>query len=349
MGMMMVGSLGSKSILRGLVTASIGVLFGTVGMDTMTAVPRFTFGLTYLLTGVNFIVAMIGLFGVAEALVQITMKDVDVVKQQIDRIIPSFDTIKKHLPLTIRSSVVGLLVGALPGAGGDIAALLSYDQAKRTVKNPEVPFGEGAVEGLIAPESANNAAIGGAFIPMLTLGIPGDAVTAVMIGALTIHGLRPGPNLMTTTPHLFYLILSCLMIASIGLLFFGLTGIKVFTKIVEIPKGILLPIIIILSVVGSYSINNSLFDIYWMLGFGLMGYLFKRFDYPVAPCVLGIILTKLLEENFRRGILINKTVMGLFLSIFKSPITIILFGLIVIMFTTQTQAYKRWKEKRISE
>jgi putative tricarboxylic transport membrane protein len=346
MGMMMVGSLGSKSIFRGLATAALGVLLGTIGMDTMTAVPRFTFGVTYLLPGVNYVVAMIGLFGVAEALIQVTTKDVAAVKQKIDKIIPSFDVIRKYIPLTIRSSVIGVLVGALPGAGGDIAALLSYDQAKRTVKHPEVPFGEGAVEGLVAPEAANNAAIGGAFIPMLTLGIPGDAVTAVMIGALTVHGLRPGPNLMTTTPDLFYLIVSCLVIASVALVVFGLTGIKIFTKIVEIPKPILLPVIIILSVVGSYAINNSLFDIFWMLGFGVLGYFLKRFDYPVAPCVLGIILTKLLEENYRRGILLKKSIPGLFGSIFTSPITFILFVLIVVMFTTQTQTYKNWKAKR---
>jgi putative tricarboxylic transport membrane protein len=346
MGMMMVGSLGSKSIFRGLVTAALGVLLGTVGMDTMTAAPRFTFGVTYLLPGVNYVVAMIGLFGVAEALVQVTSKDIEAVKQKIDKIIPSLDVVKKYIPLTIQSSIVGVIVGALPGAGGDIAALLTYDQAKRMVKNPEVPFGEGAIEGLVAPESANNAAIGGAFIPMLTLGIPGDAVTAVMIGALTIHGLRPGPNLMTATPDLFYLIVGCLLIATVALVIFGMTGIKIFTKIVEIPKGILLPIIIILSVVGSYAINNSLYDIFWMLGFGIFGYFLKRFDYPVAPMVLGIILTKLLEENYRRGIILNKSITGLITSVFTSPISVILFSLIVIMFTTQTEAYKRWMAKR---
>lgn len=346
MGMMMVGSLGCKSIFRGLAAAAIGVLLGTVGMDTMTSVPRFTYGITYLLPGVNYVVAMIGLFGVAEALVQITTKDIKAVKQDIDKIIPSFDTIVKYFPLTLRSSLVGVVVGSLPGAGGDIAALLTYDQAKRMVKNPEVPFGEGAIEGIVAPESANNAAIGGAFIPMQTLGIPGDAVTAVMIGALTIHGLKPGPNLMTTTPDLFYLIVSCLLVASVCLVIFGLTGIKIFAKIVEIPKGILMPLIIILSVVGAYAINNSLFDIFWMLGFGILGYFLKRFDYPVAPCVLGIILTKLLEENYRRGVMLNKSVGGLILSIFESPISFILFVLIVVMFTTQTKTYKNWKARR---
>ena len=348
MGMMMVGSLNCKSIFRGLLAAAIGIMLGLIGMDSMTAVPRFTFGNTYLNKGVDYVVAMIGLFGVSEALVQITEMDVQAVKQKIDKIIPSWDTILKHLPLTLRSSVIGVLVGALPGAGGDIAALLCYDQAKRTIKNPEVPFGEGAVEGIVAPESANNAAIGGAFIPMLTLGIPGDAVTAVMLGALTIHGLQPGPNLMksATGQSLFYLIVSCLFVGSFFLVLFGLTGVKIFAKIVEIPKGILMPLIIILSVVGSYAINKNLYDIFWMMGFGVLGYLLKRFEYPVAPCVLGIILTKLLENNYRRGVTLNDTIPGLLASIFKSPISLLLFVMIVVMFATQTQTYKNWKAKR---
>lgn len=346
MGMMMVGSLGCKSLFRGLLAAALGVLLGTVGMDSMTAVPRFTFGVLYLNTGVDYVVAMIGLFGVSEALLQITQKDVKAVKQKVDRIIPSLSTCVKHLGLTIRSSIIGVVVGALPGAGGDVAALLSYDIAKRTVKEPEVPFGEGAVEGLVAPETANNAAIGGAFIPMLTLGIPGDSVTAIMLAALMIHGLKPGPNLMTTTPDLFYLIVSCLLLAAAFLVVFGLTGVKMFAKIVEIPKGILLPLIIILSAVGSYAIKNSLFDVFWMFGFGILGYFMKRYDYPVAPCVLGIILASLLEENFRRGVMLNGSVGGMFLSIFKSPISIVLFVLIVVMFTTQTKAYKNWSARR---
>ncbi|MBQ7759097.1 tripartite tricarboxylate transporter permease [Anaerotignum sp.] len=346
MGMMMVGSLGCKSLFRGLLAAALGVLLGTVGMDSMTATPRFTFGLVYLHTGVDYVVAMIGLFGVSEALIQITKKDVAMVKQKVDKILPSFSTAKKYFGLTLRSSVIGVLVGALPGAGGDVAALLSYDTAKRTVKNPEVPFGEGAVEGLVAPETANNAAIGGAFIPMLTLGIPGDSVTAVLLAALMIHGLKPGPNLMTTSPDLFYLIVSCLVLAALFLVVFGLTGVKLFTKIVEIPKAILLPLIFILSAVGSFAIKNSLFDVFWMFGFGILGYFMKRFDYPVAPCVLGIILSGLLEENFRRGVMLHNSIGGMILSMFHSPISIVLLALIIIMFATQTKAYKNWRARR---
>ena len=267
-------------------------------------------------------------------------------RQKIGRIVPSLATCRKHLPLTLQSSLIGVLVGALPGAGGDVAALLSYDTAKRSVKNPDVPFGEGSVEGLVAPETANNAAIGGAFIPMLTLGIPGDSVTAVMLAALMVHGLKPGPNLMNTSPDLFYLIVACLVLAAVFLVIFGLTGVRLFTKIVEIPKGILLPLILILSAVGSYAINSSLTDVFWMFGFGILGYFMKRYDYPVAPCVLGLILSSLLEENFRRGVMLNGSIGGMFLSIFHSPISVVLFVLILVMFTTQTKTYKSWRDKR---
>jgi len=346
MGMMLVGSLGSKSMSRALVTAALGVLLGLVGMDPITAKHRFTFGNPYLLSGVDYITAMIGLFGASEALVQINTRGLPVIKQKVDKIIPSFDSIKKHFPLTIRSSIIGTIVGALPGSGGDIAALLAYDHAKRTVRNPEVPFGEGAFEGVVAPESANNAAIGGAFIPMLTLGIPGDAVTAVILGALYIHGLRPGPMLMEETPHLFYLIVSCLFISNIFLLIFGLSGIKIFTKLVEIPKGRLLPIILILSVVGSYAVNNNLYDIFWMFGFGMIGYLLKTYDYPVGPAVLGIILSNLIETNYRRAVISSGSVIKFIGSIFTSPISLVLLGIIVFSMLVQTSWFRNWRDKR---
>lgn len=346
MGMMLVGSLGPKTLSRGIVAAAVGVLLGTIGMDPISAQHRFTFGNTYLLAGVNYITAMIGLFGVSEVFVQIRKKDTPIIKQRVDRILPSFFSIKKYLPLTIRSSIVGVIVGALPGAGGDIAALVAYDQARRTVKNPEVPFGEGSVEGIVAPESANNAAISGAFIPMLTMGIPGDAVTAVILGALYIHGLRPGPMLMTETPELFYIIVSFLLISNIFLLIFGLTGVKIFTKIVEIPKGMLLPIIIILSVVGSYAVNNNLYDIFWMTAFGVLGYFFKMYDFPVAPTVLGIILADLIETNYRRAVISSGSIIGLIGSIFTSPLSMFLLAIIVLSFIVQTKRFMLWQTKR---
>ena len=163
---------------------------------------------------------------------------------------------------------------------------------------------------------------------------------------MQIHGLQPGPNLMKSSPDLFYLIVSILLVSSVFLVVFGLTGVKLFAKIVEVPKSILMPMIIILSVVGSFALRKSLFDIFWMLGFGILGYFMKRYDYPVAPCVLGIILCNLLENNYRRGITLQKSLLRLVGSIFTEPVALVLFAVIVIMFVTQTKAYKNWKARR---
>jgi putative tricarboxylic transport membrane protein len=233
--------------------------------------------------------------------------------------------------------VIGTVVGALPGAGGDLAALMSYDAAKRTVKNPEVPFGEGAYEGIVAPESANNAAVGGALIPMLTLGIPGDSVTAIMIGALTIHNIRVGPMVMTTHPDLFSTLAILLLVANIFLLVFGLTGIKVFSKLVEIPREILMPLIMVISVIGSYSIGGNVIDIVWTVAFGIIGYFMKCYDYPVGPLVLGLILGPNLELNFRRAVMSAGSVGGMIIDIFTSPFSLVLVLLLAIIIISQVR------------
>ena len=251
-------------------------------------------------------------------------------------------TIKKYLPLTLKSSAIGAVVGALPGTGGDIAALLAYDQAKRTTKHPETPFGEGAMEGLVAPESANNAAIGGACIPMLSLGIPGDAVTAIMLGAMYIHGLNPGPLLMTASPDVFYYIIGAMFVGNVFLLIFGFTGIKVFSKIVEVPKTVLMPIIILLSVVGAFSINNSLMDVYWMMVFGILGYFMKLYHFPVGPTVLGIILADLLELNFRRAAVVTgDSLTGLLVDLVSHPVSLVLVLFILLMAVTAGRGKKK--------
>ena len=257
MGILLIGSIGGGDPIKGITAGAVGVLLSMVGMDPSTGELRYTFGNIYLMAGISFVTAMIGLFGVSEALTQFRNAGTKSPKQNLDRIIPSWATFLKYLPLSIRSSLLGVFIGALPGTGGDVAALLAYDQAKRTVRHPSRPFGTGAYEGIVAPETANKGAIGGAFIPMLTLGIPGDAVTAIIIGALYIHGLKPGPMLMIETPHLFWMIVSCLSIASVALMVLGLVSVKPFAKIIEIPKEIIMPVVIILSVIGTYAIQNS--------------------------------------------------------------------------------------------
>lgn len=346
MGLLLVGSLGHQSTSKGLFMAALGILLGMVGMDSLTGQPRFTFGSLNLMNGINYVTAMIGLFGVSEALLQIKLKDMPIVKQKIDKIIPSWKTLVKLLPLSLRSAFIGLMVGALPGTGGDIAALIAYDNAKRTVKNPSRPFGEGAIEGLVAPETANNAAIGGAFVPMLTLGIPGDPVTAIFLGALFIHGIKPGPMLMVETPELFYFIVISLLISNLFLLIFGLTGIKIFTKLVEIPKGILIPIIIILSVIGTYTIQNSIWDIYIMLIFGVIGYALKSYKYPLGPLVLGMILAPLLDTNYRRAVLSSGSLMLFIRDMMTNPISLILLLSIIFMMISGSKWFKLTFNKR---
>lgn len=354
MGLLLVGSLSGESMAKGIFAGALGVIFGMVGMDPITAEGRFTFGTVQLLGGIHFVIAMIGLFGVSEALYQIHNVNVRPIKQDVSKIIPAWGVILKYLPLSIRTSIIGVLIGALPGTGGDIAALLAYDHAKRTVKKPSRPFGKGAYEGLVAPEAANNAAIGGAYIPMLTLGIPGDAVTAVFIGALYIHGLKPGPMLMIDTPHLFWFTVGNLILSNLFMLVFGLTGIRIFAKMVELPKGILMPLIIMLSVVGTYAIQNNIVDIYWMLGFGIFGYFLKMNGFQVGPVILGIILGPLMDISYRRAILSVDNSFPLFLKdLVTHPISLVFTLAVLFMLISQTPLWQKLlhliKKKKPSE
>ncbi|MNQ43088.1 Tripartite tricarboxylate transporter TctA family protein [compost metagenome] len=301
LGLLLVGSLAEGSLAKGVFAAALGTVIGLVGMDPVTAQGRFTLDQVELMGGIHYVVVMIGLFGVAEAFYQLHSLDVPAVRQQVDKIIPSVAMVLKFLPLSLRTAVIGVLVGALPGVGGDIAALMAYDHAKRTVKKPSRPFGQGAYEGLVAPETANSAAVGGAYVPMLTLGIPGDAVTAVIIGALVIHGLNPGPMLMVESPHIFWFTVGNLALANIFLLVFGLMGIKLFAKLVELPKAMLIPLILVLCVVGTYSINSSMTEVYWMLGFGLFGYFLKTFGFQMGPVILGVILGPMMDNSWRQA------------------------------------------------
>ncbi len=346
LGILLVGSLSTGSLIKGIFAGALGLAIGSVGMDPLTFTPRLTFDLTFMKSGISFIAVMIGMFGVSEALLQLHQVGLPSIRQKIDRIIPSFGTVKKHLGLSMQTSTIGVIIGALPGTGGDIAALMAYDHAKRVTKNPEVPFGEGAIEGLVAPETANNAAVGGAFIPMMTLGIPGDAVTAIMIGALFIHGLNPGPMLMIEKPDMFWFIVGALVVANFFMLLFGLTGIKFFTKVVEMPRSVLIPLILLLSIVGSYAVNNSISDVYWMLGFGVFGYFMRHYGYPLGPVILGVILSRLLDDNWRRAIISEKEDLGrFFVGVFSSPLSTILLAAVILIFVSQTPLWAKMKSR----
>ena len=343
-GILLVGSLSGGSLAKGIFAGALGVLIGSVGLDPMTAEPRFTFGNLQLTAGISYVAAMIGFFGVAEVLAQLHELKTKAVKQNVSKILPSWALLKKYLPLATRTSTIGVVIGALPGAGGDIAALMAYDHAKRSTKHPSAPFGEGAYEGLVAPESANNAAVGGAYIPMLTLGIPGDAVTAVIIGAMYIHGLRPGPLLMIETPHLFWFQVGALTLANCFLLIFGLTGVKLFAKIVETPKPILLPLVLVLSAVGAYAINNNPVDVYWMLAFGVLGYFLKMYGFQVGPVILGMILGPLMDKSYRQAMISAQGNVGQFIGeFFAAPLSAVILAALAFTVLSQLGWYKRWR------
>jgi len=344
LGILLVGSLSSGSIVKGIFAGALGIAIGSVGRDPLTFAERFTFDIQIMEGGISFIAVMIGMFGISEALQQLHNVDKVAVRQKITKIVPSFGTIRKYLPLSLQTSTIGVIIGALPGTGGDIAALMAYDHAKRVTKNPSRPFGTGAIEGLVAPETANNAAVGGAFIPMMTLGIPGDAITAIMIGALFIHGLNPGPMLMVDQPDMFWFIVGALMMSNVFMLIFGLTGIKIFTKIVEMPRSIIIPLIFLLSIVGAYAVNNAITDVYWMLGFGVFGYFMRHYGYPLGPVILGVILSRLLDDNWRRAIISEREDLGRFFEgIVTSPLSLTLFLAVILIFVSQTPLWTRAK------
>ena len=343
-GLLLVGSLAEGSLAKGIFAAALGAVIGLVGMDPVTAEGRFTMGSVELMGGINYVVLMIGLFGVAELFYQLHNMETPVKRQVVTKIVPSFAMVLKFLPLSIRTSIIGVLVGVLPGVGGDIAALMAYDHAKRTVKKPTAPFGQGAYEGLVAPETANSAAVGGAYVPMLTLGMPGDAVTAVIIGALVIHGLNPGPMLMVENPHIFYFTVGNLLLANIFLLIFGMMGIKLFAKFVEMPKAVLIPLILVLCVVGSYSINSSITDVYWMLGFGFIGYLLKIFGFQMGPIILGAILGPIMDNSYRQAMSsVGDSPTLLLGELVQSPLSLILSTAVVLILLGNTPLLKKLK------
>jgi len=336
LGLLLVGSLAAASLARGLVAAALGLLVGTVGLDPLTAEERFTFGIVELWSGISPIAVMIGVFGIAEALVQLHRLDRAAIRQRVDRIVPSWRLVRRFLPLSLQTSLLGTGVGALPGTGGDIASLLAYDHAKRVTRKPSRPFGEGAWEGLVAPETANNAAVGGAYIPMLTLGIPGDAVTAVIIGALFIHGLNPGPMLLVEHPEIFWFTVGNLTLANLCVLIFGLAGIRIFTRLVACPKAILIPLIVLLSVIGAYAINNAMVDVWFMLGFGVLGYFMRLYGYPTAPIVLGVILAPLIDQNWRRAVIsVQEDPARLLAELVSTPISATLAAAILLVLASR--------------
>ena len=323
-GLATVGSVSTKNYAKGLISVMIGLVISMIGLDPLMGTKRLTFGIQNLAGGVSTVPALVGFFGFAEVLsVVYNMKqEQNVLAMEKTKV--SLKEILKSWKLSLYTSTIGLLVGALPGAGGPVASFIAYNEAKRLVKKPEVPFGEGAVEGIVASESSNNACIGGALIPMLTLAVPGDAVTAIILSVFYVHGLQPGPLFITQNKESFYSIVVAGIIACFALLLLGLIVAPRICKVITIPKNIMIPVVTSLCVIGSFTCNNRLFDVGLMFFFGLMGFMMRRFDYPVAPLILAMVLGKMMDSNFRQAVSLASSSDNPFMAMFGHPITIVL-------------------------
>lgn len=300
-GLSIIASISGKSLVKGLIAGFLGLLIATVGMDPMGGFPRYTGGFTELFN-VPFIPVMIGLFATAEAFKAMEDRSVQkAVAAALGRIIPPWSTYKRMLGTVLRSSGLGVLIGSIPGAGADIAAFVAYNEAKRFSSTPE-NFGKGELAGVAACEAGSNGCTGGAMLPMLTLGIPGDAVTAVMLGALTLQGLQPGPLLFREHGELVFTLFAGMLVCYVFMLVLGLGALRFMGRILQMPKAVLTPVILALCIVGTYALNNSMFDVGIMLAAGVVGYFMQKWEYPASPVVLALIMGPMAEASFRRAL-----------------------------------------------
>lgn len=306
-GMSTVTSLAAKSVVKGLISTMIGLFLCTIGMSDVFGVERFTFGNDDLRYGISYIPVIVGIFGMSEFLRNagtVVVRQHDVTKDGAVK--TQFGVIKEFFHMKVlmfRSIIIGAVIGVLPGTGGTTGSVIAYNEAVRWSDHPE-KFGTGIDEGIAAPEFANNAACGGALIPTLTLGIPGSSTTAVILAALMSHGLTPGPNLFVQNKEMVWGVFGGYLLANILMIFAGLWGVWMFAKILRVPRAILNWVIFILCVVGSFGINSNLQDVWIMFGFGLLGYLLEKFEYPLVPLVLAIILGPIAEAALIKGVMV---------------------------------------------
>ncbi|HEY3303854.1 MAG TPA: tripartite tricarboxylate transporter permease [Candidatus Binatia bacterium] len=328
LGLMMVGYLAGASMTKGLMMACIGLLLGTVGLDPIMGTQRFTYGSFKLSGGFEFILVAMGLFGIGEVLVNVEqIIKAEVVQTKIRRLLPSREEWRTAAAPIARGSLLGFFVGVLPGGGAIISSFISYALEKKLSKHPE-RFGKGAIEGVAAPEAANNSAATSSFIPLLTLGIPGNASIAMIFAALLIHGVRPGPLLVAEKPEVFWGLVASMYIGNIMLLVLNLPLIGLWVKLLKVPYPLLAPLILVFVLIGAYSVNNSVFDVGITIAFGFFGYLMRKFDFEPAPLVLAMILGPQLEASLRRSLIYSRGDLGVF---FERPIAATLMALALLV------------------
>lgn len=325
-GVVISGNLTGTDPLKGWIAGFIGLFIAAIGQEGMYAYDRFTFGVHDLSGGIALIPALVGVFGFAEVLAVMKDKPQKFIINTYDTVIPKIKDVVQYWRTVIRSGLIGTFIGIVPGVGEDVAAWSSYAAARRASKEKE-KFGKGSVEGLMAAETGDNACVPGAVIPVLTLAVPGSAPAAVLLAAMLIHGVRPGPLIMVENPSFVYDVVAMMFFASIGILFYGLTLTKLMVKILLVPRALIMPVIFVLCAVGSYAIASRPFDIVVMLAFGIVGLILRGLNYPMAPLVLGIVLGDLLDKSLRRGLNLSD---GNLEPFFTRPIAFVMFLLVLL-------------------
>lgn len=328
LGLTIIITLSEENIVKGFIGGLLGVFIATVGFDPIEGMPRYTFGIVELYDGIPLIPALIGLFSFAQIMRLMTQKENAKGTQRplTGRMFPSWDEIKSVKRTLLRSPIIGTIVGILPGAGADIASIVSYSEAKRKSPTPE-KFGTGIIEGLVASEASNNAVVGGSLVPLLTLGVPGNAASAVLLGGLLIHGLFPGPFLFTENASIVYGFIVSLLFANIAMLVLGLLGIKVFPLVLKLTNAVLIPVVVILCVAGSYAISNNFVHIVIMILFGLIGYVLEMRNFPLATVILGIILGPMAENGLMQSLVMSR---GSWMIFVQRPLSLLLLALTVL-------------------
>ena len=341
-GLSVIVAISGKSVAKGLISAFFGMLLCTVGLDPTNGIPRFiTTKQTGLLDGFQFIPTLIGLFAVSEVIAGVERiirgeEHEQKSNEKITNVLPDWKTIKKIWPNILSGGLIGTFIGAIPGAGGDIAVFVSYGASKSASKHPEL-YGTGIPNGVAATESANNGCSGGAMIPLLSLGVPGDSVTAILLGAFIMKGITPGPMMYVTELPTVYRVFAALMLANLCMLVVGCLGVRFFAKIVSVEKKMLYPIILVISLLGAFSINKNAFDVGVCVAFGIIGWLMNKYEFPLSPILLALILGPMCEKNFVRYMNIQR---GNFFAITTSPIAMVFatVAILVIVYSVYNQS-----------
>jgi len=351
-GLTVIASLGSKNMIKALISGVLGLLIGTVGMDRLVGFERYTFGVIYFQTGFQLVPVLIGLFSISQIFVMVSSTKTTIVESSLLNSVKGgafrLRDLVRYPRTYLRSSIIGTIIGIIPGPGGNIASFIGYNEARRASKD-QAEFGKGCREGVAGPEAANSAITGGALVPMLSLGIPSNSVTAVLLGGLMIHGLIPGNELFTTRGNIIYGIFFGIVIANFFKLFIGLTFAKYFAIVAKAPTNVLSVVITMMCVLGAFAIANSMIDIFVMLAFGVIGYLMRRYGFDVAPMVLGMILGPIGEAGLMRGVQIYRGLEPALLMIFQKPICLILLGLAIISLTMPLWRARQERKKAAAQ